>query len=129
MQLVAYIGERDATGCAIWFENDRYADALLIQPEGIRLLRVPELAYACNPSAGINTYTIVLHGSDIRIGVNGVTCLRGEGRFWARPSAQAARVLRRWLAFGDGSAMAGSISRWQSVTYRVVPPDTDTLPL
>jgi hypothetical protein len=129
MQLVAYVGERDATGCAVWFENDRHADALLIQPEGIRLLRVPELAYACNPSAGINTYTIVLHGSDIRIGVNGVTCLRGEGRFWARPSAQAARVLRRWLAFGDGSAMAGSISRWQSVTYRVVPPDTDTLPL
>jgi hypothetical protein len=35
MQLVAYIGERDATGCAVWFENDRYADALLIQPDGI----------------------------------------------------------------------------------------------
>ncbi len=40
MQLVAYVGERDATGCAVWFENDRHADALLIQPEGIRLLRV-----------------------------------------------------------------------------------------
>jgi sugar lactone lactonase YvrE len=129
MQLVAYIGERDATGCAVWFENDRYADALLIQPDGIRLLRVPELAYACNPSAGINTYTIVLHGSDVRIGVNGVTRIRGEGRLWVRTAAQSGRPLRRWLAFGDGSAMAGSISRWQCVTYQVVPPDTDTLPL
>jgi len=129
MQLVAYVGERDATGCAVWFENDRYADALLIQPDGIRLLRVPELAYACNPSAGINTYTIVLHGSDVRIGVNGVARIHGEGRFWRRTAAQSGRAPRRWLAFGDGSAMAGSISRWQSVTYRVVPPDTDTLPL
>jgi len=129
MQLVAYIGERDATGCAVWFENDRYADALLIQPDGIRLLRVPELAYACNPSAGINTYTIVLHGSDVRIGVNGVARIHGEGQFWRRTAAQSGRAPRRWLAFGDGSAMAGSISRWQSVTYRVVPPDTDTLPL
>ncbi len=129
MQLVAYVGERDATGCAVWFENDRHADALLIQPDGIRLLRVPELAYACNPSAGINTYTIVLHGSDVRIGVNGVARIHGEGRFWMRPAAQSGRPLRRWLAFGDGSSTAGSISRWQCVTYQVVRPDTDTLPL
>ncbi len=129
MQLVAYVGERDATGCAVWFENDRYADALLIQPDGIRLLRVPELAYACNPGAGINTYNIILHGSDVRIGVNGVARIHGEGRFWMRPAAQSGRPLRRWLAFGDGSATAGSISRWQCVTYQVVPPDTDTLPL
>ncbi len=129
MQLVAYVGERDATGCAVWFENDRYADALLIQPDGIRLLRVPELAYACNPGAGINTYTIILHGSDVRIGVNGVARIRGEGRFWMRPAAQSGRALRRWLAFGDGSSTAGSISRWQCVTYEVIPPDTDTLPL
>ncbi len=129
MQLVAYVGERDATGCAVWFENDRHADALLIQPDGIRLLRVPELAYACNPGAGINTYTIILYGSDIRVSVNGMVCMRGEGRFWVRPAAQSGRALRRWLAFGDGSSTAGSISRWQRVTYQVVPPDTDTLPL
>ncbi|WP_249355760.1 hypothetical protein [Chloracidobacterium aggregatum] len=129
MQLVAYVGERDATGCAVWFENDRYADALLIQPDGIRLLRVPELTYACNPGTGINTYTIILYGSDVRVGVNGVARIRGEGQFWRRPAAQSGRALRRWLAFGDGSSTAGSISRWQCVTYQVVPPDTDTLPL
>ncbi|MGQ9896013.1 MAG: NHL repeat-containing protein [Acidobacteriota bacterium] len=129
MQLVAYVGERDATGCAIWFETDHHADALLIQPDGIRLLRVPELAYACNPAAGIHTYSIMLHGSDVRIGVNGVICIHGEGRFWKRLAAQAGRALRRWLAFGDASSMAGSISRWQSLTYQIVSPETDTLPL
>ncbi|MFQ3639146.1 MAG: NHL repeat-containing protein, partial [Chloracidobacterium sp.] len=129
MQLVAYVGERDATGCAIWFENDRHADALLIQPEGIRLLRVPTLAYACNPCAGINTYTIVLHGADLRIGFNGVARIHGDGKFWSRPAARDGRPLRRWLAFGDGSSSAGSISRWQRVTYQVIPPDSDTLPL
>lgn len=127
MQLVAYVGERDATGCAVWFENDRHADALLIQPEGIRLLRAPELAYACNPCAGVNTYTVTLHGDDIRIAFNGVECIVGTGRFWVRPAARDGRPPRRWLAFGDGSATAGSISRWQSVTYRVL--EEETLPL
>ncbi|MCS7080655.1 MAG: hypothetical protein NZ585_11515 [Chloracidobacterium sp.] len=127
MQLVAYVGERDATGCAVWFENDRYADALLIQPDGIRLLRTPDLAYACNPCAGINTYTVMLQGGDIRIAFNGVECIVGLGRFWVRPAARDGRPPRRWLAFGDGSATAGSISRWQSVTYYVV--DEETLPL
>ncbi len=128
MQLVAYVGERDATGCAVWFENDRHADVLLIQPDGIRLLRTPELAYGCNPCAGVNAYTVTLHGSDIRVAFNGVECLVGLGKFWMRPAARDGRPLRRWLAFGDGSSAAGSISRWQRVTYRIEE-GADTLPL
>ncbi len=128
MQLIAYVGERDATGCAVWLENDRHADALLIQPDGIRLLRAPELAYGCNPCAGVNAYTITLHGNDIRVAFNGVECLVGLGKFWMRPAARDGRPLRRWLAFGDGSSAAGSISRWQRVTYRIEE-GADTLPL
>ncbi|OYT73660.1 MAG: hypothetical protein CFK52_01705 [Chloracidobacterium sp. CP2_5A] len=128
MQLVAYVGERDATGCAVWFENDRHADALLIQSDGIRLLRAPELSYACNPCAGINAYAITLHGPDIRVAFNGVERITGVGKFWTRPAARDGRPPRRWLAFGDGSSTSGSISRWQSVTY-CVEEDADTLPL
>ncbi len=131
MQLVAYAGERDTTGCAVWLENDRYADALLIQPEGIRFQRVPELFHACDTRDAAHTYTITMRGADIRVAIDGEEKLVGEGKFHERPAAKAGFEPRRWLAFGDGSTTAGSAARWVFIRYYVEgekpPAEVDTL--
>ncbi len=119
MQLIAYAGERNTTGCAVWMENDRYADALLIQPEGIRFQRVPDLFLPFDTRGAAHTYTITMRGADIRVAVDGVERLNGEGKFHERPAAKAGFEPRRWLAFGDGSGTAGSAARWEFIRYRI----------
>jgi sugar lactone lactonase YvrE len=131
MQLIAYAGERNTTGCAVWVENDRHADAMLIQPEGIRFQRVPELFHPLDTRGQAHTYTITMRGPNIRVAVDGVDAIIGEGKFHERPAAKAGFQPRRWLAFGDGSGTAGSAARWEFIRYRVEsgkpPAEVDTL--
>ncbi|MBI4747178.1 MAG: hypothetical protein HY774_01715 [Acidobacteria bacterium] len=121
MQLLSYVGDRGHTGCAIWVENDQHADALLIQPEGISLLRATDLQFSCNTMSEPHTYTIIMEGKNILVLVDGKMCLNGINRFWVRSRAKGSepRAVRRWLAFGDGSSEAGSESRWHFVRYYI----------
>ncbi|HNG92710.1 MAG TPA: hypothetical protein PLB32_07930 [Acidobacteriota bacterium] len=121
MQLLSYVGDRGHTGCAIWVENDHHADALLVQPEGISLLRATDLQHSCNTMSEPHTYTIIMEGKNILVLLDGKMCLNGINRFWVRPRAKGGenRVVRRWLAFGDGSSEAGSESRWHFVRYYI----------
>lgn len=120
MQLISYIGEPIHTGCAIWVENERYADALLIHPQGISLMRAPDLTHSMDTVSTPHTYLMVLHRQNIKVFVDGQLCLNGENRFWLRPGAKSGDVsnVRRWLAFGDGSSDAASESRWFFVKYQ-----------
>jgi sugar lactone lactonase YvrE len=117
MQLVAYVGERDTTGCAVWLENDRYADTLLIYPQGVQFMRAPHLFHPCDTQSEAHTYAVVMRGDDITLSIDGVPRIDGKGEFWERPAARAGVEPRRWLAFGDGSAAAGSAAKWHFVRY------------
>lgn len=111
MRLDDYSGDVNIAGAAIWVEDDRNAEVLLIRPGGIQMY-FTGLTYAMNTMDTYHTYRIVSGGSDIKVFVDGTLAIDGTGTFGRNTWAA-----RNMIVFGDGSYAASSRSSWDYVRY------------
>jgi len=110
MRLNDYSGDPDSGGAAIWVEDDKNAEAILIRPGGISLYAA-HLAYEVD-TKDYHVYKIVAAGRDILVYVDGSLAIDGTGTYGSNEWPA-----RNMIAFGDGSGGSAGYSSWDYVSY------------